>query len=1084
MEEHEAQVQQVSKEIEREGTRSIDDVRGTRHRATPETHKESEFAESTVLAIESAIEDFRCGTLSKQRAIFRIVTALGIRSEEEDEPKLRALGEYTAVLNGFQTESDRAIGRGERESNAMLVTAHAASKRRRGSTQPEGTISGGRPEQDESVNEFLTRISKSNDNGSDDSDGSGGSDEDKTDGYEGRDGYQGQSNKKQRIFESDMPWFTSEAKTRSQRTKHSCNTTQNILDLLQKDSATVKRWIRGAISAPAKFLSSEWDTLIKGDAVDLDTVFKWDTLIKGDAVDLDTVFSALHFLNYPEENVGRIGPTEIHFGRPKPAKRIESSGQWTAAWNLTVKATSFLFPHRYDKLRSYGEYMERLFLIKSVSIHPRLFKYDDATNSMITMKPSWRRMEWDQKDRVGGPEMLQDAQDVQVGDPKSVTVSMQLGGASSGRNAHSSTSASHANNVDMENWTAKSLRESEIVGKRPKYLRHNVFRDDGRVSRSTAEWTLSALPLPQPPPTEINNPIVNKTIRENPDLFEVRTPINVDQFECLLERHPNRPFVVSVVESLRNGFWPWADTHIGEYPDIWDGSLPSPNDDAKRKFLRNQRDVEIRMGRFSKAFGLDLLPGMYSSPTYQIPKAGTSEFRLVTDHSAGPFSLNSMIPRKYIAGYPLDNMTHLGEMLRDIKRKYPNEDIVLWKLDISEAYRNLPVHKVWQVKQINTIDGMRHVDRRTCFGGKGSGSDFIAVNGCVTWGAKYKRNIEWITTYCDDSFGPERASKMLFYAPYNKYMPRNQVKLLQLWDEIGLPHKEKKQISGTVIDIIGFEVDANLMTITLPPQSKRELCNYLKLVARNPKDLKCAVKFNLREFQQLAGWFNWGLNVFPLLHPALCNIYAKMPHANPDKPYTKLYVNNLIRADLTWAIDHMEVLSGIHVIDSSDWELEDADVHAICDASLTGMGFWFPEYDTGYACQILENLLGKIIFYYEALCVLCALLKSDIIVPGAIRVVLYTDSFNTVQIFNSMAALPEFNEILKMAVNHILRNADRNISPTQVDLRVVHIPGKKNIVADALSRGLFHVAIDEVPSLRIHDFTPPEMLKPLGGRGL
>lgn len=190
-----------------------------------------------------------------------------------------------------------------------------------------------------------------------------------------------------------------------------------------------------------------------------------------------------------------------------------------------------------------------------------------------------------------------------------------------------------------------------------------------------------------------------------------------------------------------------------------------------------------------------------------------------------------------------------------------------------------------------------------------------------------------------------------------------------------------------------------------------------------------------------------------------------MPHANPDKPYTKLYVNNLIRADLTWAIDHMEVLSGIHVIDSSDWELEDADVHAICDASLTGMGFWFPEYDTGYACQILENLLGKIIFYYEALCVLCALLKSDIIVPGAIRVVLYTDSFNTVQIFNSMAALPEFNEILKMAVNHILRNADRNISPTQVDLRVVHIPGKKNIVADALSRGLFHVAIDEVLSL-------------------
>ncbi|PPQ86159.1 hypothetical protein CVT25_002909 [Psilocybe cyanescens] len=47
---------------------------------------------------------------------------------------------------------------------------------------------------------------------------------------------------------------------------------------------TVKRWIRGAISAPAEFSSSERDALIKGEAVDL-----------------DIVCSALHLLNYPEE---------------------------------------------------------------------------------------------------------------------------------------------------------------------------------------------------------------------------------------------------------------------------------------------------------------------------------------------------------------------------------------------------------------------------------------------------------------------------------------------------------------------------------------------------------------------------------------------------------------------------------------------------------------------------------------------------------------------------------------------------------------------------------------------------------------
>ena len=138
------------------------------------------------------------------------------------------------------------------------------------------------------------------------------------------------------------------------------------------------------------------------------------------------------------------------------------------------------------------------------------------------------------------------------------------------------------------------------------------------------------------------------------------------------------------------------------------------------------------------------------------------------------------------------------------------------------------------------------------------------------------------------------------------------MKLLNLWDELGIPHKEKKQVSGKILTIIGIEVDANLLTLTLPSENKSELVAQLKEFARTPEGN--GVKYALKDFQRFAGWFNWALNVYPLLKPALSNIYAKMTHSKPDKPLTKLYVNNAIRYDLLWAIDHLSRLPGTNLL--------------------------------------------------------------------------------------------------------------------------------------------------------------------------
>ena len=49
------------------------------------------------------------------------------------------------------------------------------------------------------------------------------------------------------------------------------------------------------------------------------------------------------------------------------------------------------------------------------------------------------------------------------------------------KNANTNTSVKNAKCMDMESWSAKSRRQCEELGKRPRYLRYNVFWDDNIV---------------------------------------------------------------------------------------------------------------------------------------------------------------------------------------------------------------------------------------------------------------------------------------------------------------------------------------------------------------------------------------------------------------------------------------------------------------------------------------------------------------------------------------------------------------------------------------------------------------------------
>ena len=585
----------------------------------------------------------------------------------------------------------------------------------------------------------------------------------------------------------------------------------------------------------------------------------------------------------------------------------------------------------------------------------------------------------------------------------------------------------------------------------PRYLRGFLWDISNYSASPTALSTLHDDPLPSPPPSEFN-PSAVSTLSSHSHLFRIVTPIDVSAFHELLRNHPNPLFVQSVIDGLTNGFWPWSASNPS-FPTTHDESHRPPKSDKERQFLRSQRDIEVAAGRLSPSFGPDLLPGMYSMPIHSVPKPRSSDLRLVVDHSAGDFSLNAMIPREAIAGCRLDTLKHLGGALLQYRRKHGNVRLVLFKSDVSLAYRRMPLHPLYQLKQVITVDGNRFVDRCNNFGNRAAFRIWISFMALVVWIATFVLLIEYLFVYVDDTFSFEEEGNMTYYAPYDTSYPAKQTRLLQLWDRIGLPHDKKKQLFGTTLTIIGFECDPNEMSFTMSPTARKDLADAID-------EFVCPARGGrrhpLRKFQVIAGWINWSLNVFPLLRPALSNVYDKT--AEKTNPNALVFLNKGVCDDLLWFKAHLLALPGVLLLNSVLWDPSQAHITIHCDASLGGLAF--VDLSSGKAALALPppDAPPDNIFFLEALAVAWAIqFVASSGFSGRLCVV--TDSSNTFDIFDSLAARPLYNNILKFSVDLLINHC--------IDLRVSLIPGPLNSVADALSRWRVDDASRLCPHLQI-----------------
>ena len=153
-----------------------------------------------------------------------------------------------------------------------------------------------------------------------------------------------------------------------------------------------------------------------------------------------------------------------------------------------------------------------------------------------------------------------------------------------------------------------------------------------------------------------------------------------------------------------------------------------------------------------------------------VPKPHSSNLCLVTDHSAGNHALNSFIARTD-SSIKLDNLQHFGAILRTVIAEHSHAPMWLFKSDVSATYQRIPMHPLWQIKQINTFQGQWHVDHNLAFGTCTAPRIWCTFFSLVMWIVIYVYLFLDLLHYMDNAWSYEMDPTLVYYEPYESWFP-------------------------------------------------------------------------------------------------------------------------------------------------------------------------------------------------------------------------------------------------------------------------------------------------------------------------
>ena len=447
-------------------------------------------------------------------------------------------------------------------------------------------------------------------------------------------------------------------------------------------------------------------------------------------------------------------------------------------------------------------------------------------------------------------------------------------------------------------------------------------------------------------------------------------------------------------------------------------TLPSA---LKNKDVTMQKiQAEIYAGRVLGPFNQPPLPNLALSPIGLVPKKILGEFRLI-HHLSYPAhkSVNDSIPDS-AATVAYTNVGAAIDVIRQLGR-----GCLMSKTDIEKAFRLIPIRNDEHHLLGFSFLGSVYYDTCLPMGLKSSCKIFETFSSALEVIARKRLNIAHIVHLLDD---------FMIFARSTSQCRQLMSSFLAMCRDLGIPmSKEKTFMPATTMTFLGIELDSITFEARLPLEKLDKCKNLIN-------EALCKKKLTLKELQQLTGLLNFACQVIVpgrAFLRRLINLSIGL-----TKPYQHVRITDEVRNDLKSWLTFLNMFNGKVLFDYGPWISSDC-MHLFTDASGTkGFGaifkphWFFGKWPLDWHSRSISFL--ELYPIMASLCVWAEKLRNR-------RIILHTDNMALEAIINNSTSK---NTAIMFLVRKIVNVCMLN----NIHIRARHIPGKRNQLADMLSR--------------------------------
>ena len=533
----------------------------------------------------------------------------------------------------------------------------------------------------------------------------------------------------------------------------------------------------------------------------------------------------------------------------------------------------------------------------------------------------------------------------------------------------------------------------------------------------------------------LDNHCPHSTLRLPIVSWEVHTPLVLQEWIRELAVHPDQQFSQYILEGIQKGFRiGFNRSHI-------------LNSEATNFHCNNPQNVTEYLLREVSLQRMWRLPlgarprGIHISPLGLIPKKNKpGKWRLIVDLSSPmDASVNDGISPD-LASLSYASIDHLAALI-----VMEGKGSFLVKADIKEAYRMVPVHPEDQHLLGVEWEGVIFMDKTLPFGLRSAPKIFSAVADAAQWILK-KEGVNSSLHYLDD---------YIFVASDQSSAMAQKCTLINTFTRLGIPLEQSKlEGPSSCLSFLGIEVDTVNLQLRLPHGKLVDLLETLE---------RCIEHESLRKnvLEHLTGLLQFATKVVRPGRPFLRRLYALKNVGSFPGHLVRL--SRGAQADILWWFYFVKQWNGVSLL----WDLGllSEDIQVFSDAS----GSWgCAAFQDPYWLQLQWTpCLSKLTIAVKEL--IPVVLAAAVFGPNWSGMIIQfvVDNAAVVDVLNATYC----NESHMM---HLIRLLVFYAAKYNFWFTATHIPGKRNIVADALSRNKLSVFFSQVPQAMRH----PAQLSP------